>query len=162
MIIVIGVHPKGTSEEEIRRGIADTKMTYSTIVADSEAEHPLGYPVSMYPYCIKIDDNGNVVKHGSLNDVLSPTPQTAPKEELAAGPNVFGKVVVTKAESGLLQLSLGTEDGIESQQLLDVLRDGKRIAQVRIVLTRGNQSIGLAEPTADAAKMQEGDAVQAR
>ncbi len=160
--IVIGVHPKGTSEEEIRRSIVDSKMTYSTIVADSEAEHPLGYPVSMYPYCIKIDENGNVVKHGSLNDVLSPTPQTAPKEELAAGPNVIGKVVVTKAESGLLQLSLGTKDGIEPQQLVHVLRDGKRIAQVRVVLTRENQSVGLIEPREDVQKIQKGDAVQAR
>lgn len=160
--IVIGVHPKGTSEEEIRRGIVDSKMTYSTIVADSEAEHPLGYPVSMYPYCIKIDESGNVVKHGSLNDVLSPTPQTAPKEELAAGPNVFGKIVVTKAESGLLQLSLGTKDGIEPQQLVDVLREGKRIAQVRVVLNRENQSVGLIEPKEDVQKIQKGDAVQAR
>lgn len=75
---------------------------------------------------------------------------------------MFGKVVVTKAESGLLQLSLGTKDGIEPRQLLDVLRDGKRIAQVRVVLTRENQSVGLVEPREDVQKVQKGDAVQVR
>lgn len=160
--IVIGVHPKGTSQEEILKVIGDTKMTYPTIVADSEAEHPLGYPVSMYPYCIKIDENGNVVKHGSLNDVLSSTPPTTPKEDLAAGPIVFGKVVFTKAKSGLLQLSLGTKDGIEPQQLVDVLRDGKRIAQVRVILTRANQSVGIVEPREDFQKIEKGDEIYAR
>jgi beta-lactamase regulating signal transducer with metallopeptidase domain/thiol-disulfide isomerase/thioredoxin len=160
--IVIGVHPKGTSEEEILKAIGDTKMTYPTIMADSEEEHPLGYPVSMYPYCIRIDENGNVAKHGSLNDVLSLTTPTALKEDLPTGPIVFGKVLATKAQGGLLQFSLGDKDGIEPQQLVDVLRDGKRIAQVRVILTRENQSVGIVEPSEDFQKIEKGDEINGR
>ena len=88
--IVIGVHPSGTPEDEIRKSIADEKMTYQTIISETNSRNPLGYPVSMYPYCIKVDEKGNVVKHGMLRDVLGAAPPKSTSNKVVADPMVAG------------------------------------------------------------------------
>ena len=50
----------------------------------------------------------------------------------------------------------------ESSQATELVELGSRIAQVRIVLTRENQTVGLVEPREDVQKVQKGDAVQVR
>lgn len=67
---VIGVHPSGTSLEEVAKAVEDEEMKYPTVVAGENSDGILGYPVKMFPYCIEVDEKGKVVKHGSLREIL--------------------------------------------------------------------------------------------
>lgn len=156
--IVIGVHPSGTPEDEIRQSMRDAKMTYPTIMATSD--NPLGYRVSMFPYCVKVDAHGNVIAHGFLDDVLGTTPPISTNKVFAGDSNTLGRVIATKPESRLIHFSLGTKDGIEPQQMLDIIRDGKRISQIRVVLIKENQSVGLASKNEEFSTILVNDTVQ--
>ena len=79
-----------------------------------------------YPYNVKVDDKGNVVKQGFLHDVADSIPQLA-VEKVASKPSIRGIVWSTRPEDGLVALSVGTADGIKQQQTVDIVRDGKRI-----------------------------------
>ena len=67
---VVGVHPSGSSVDEVRKTVEAEPMKYPTVVAQEGSDGILGYPVKMFPYCIEVDEKGKVVKHGSLRDVL--------------------------------------------------------------------------------------------
>lgn len=107
--IVIGIHPSGTDMDEIRKTATDVKMTYPTVVAPPGAKDIFGYPVKLFPYCIEVDEDGNVAKHGSLHEVLGvESPVVAAAK---APPKVSGVVVGTQPEKGFVAVSLGEGDG---------------------------------------------------
>ncbi|MDB5385521.1 MAG: hypothetical protein JWM11_1167, partial [Planctomycetaceae bacterium] len=62
--IVIGVHPGDTAIEQVRQAVKDSKMAYPTVVAPSGSNDVLGYPAKMFPYCVEVDEQGNIAKHG--------------------------------------------------------------------------------------------------
>jgi beta-lactamase regulating signal transducer with metallopeptidase domain/thiol-disulfide isomerase/thioredoxin len=158
--IVIGVHPSGTPEDTIRKCIADEKISYPTILSDTGIENPIGYPVSMYPYCIKVDEQGNVVKHGLLQDVLGISAPKQKSKTAMADLEVSGITKAIHAKDALVLFSMGEKHGIESQQKLDVLRDGKRIGQLRVVLVKADQSVGKVDRKEETEQIQVGDKVQ--
>ncbi len=158
--IVIGVHPSGTPDDEIRKSMADAKMTYPTIVAGGDKNSPLGYPTQMFPYCVQVDAHGKIAKHGFLHDVLGTPSPALLEKDVSTKSNVVGQVVAMKLEDGLFQLSLGTKDGIEPPQMLDVVRDGKRIGQLRVVLAKEHQCVGKSDRKEEVDGIKVGDRVQ--
>jgi thiol-disulfide isomerase/thioredoxin len=72
---VLGMHPPGTSSDEILKVTRDQKLGYPTLLAGPEGNHVNrvtigGYPAGLFPYCIVVDAQGRVAAHGSLADVL--------------------------------------------------------------------------------------------
>jgi thiol-disulfide isomerase/thioredoxin len=70
--IVIGMHPGGTTTEEVTATIKAGELSYPTYVSPetTSADNPTiaGYPATMYPYCVLVNGKGMVVAHGSLRD----------------------------------------------------------------------------------------------
>ena len=64
-----------------------------------------------------------------------------------------------KPEDGLFQLSLGTDDGVERQQMLDIIRAGEWIGKLRVVLALKNQSVGKMDRKEEAKRIKIGDAI---
>lgn len=63
---VIGIHPPGTPAEKVEKFVAEEKFGYPTLLVSQKGDDLAGYPVKMYPYCILVDGQGQVVAHGSL------------------------------------------------------------------------------------------------
>jgi|GEM_PF-6246469 len=155
--IVIGVHPGDTSIEKIGQARDDAKMTYPTVVVPPDAKDLLGYPAKMFPYCVEVDEQGRVAKHGFLHDVLeinardlAPAEPTSKKE---------GSILAI-GDDGLAVISLGETDGLEAKQLLDVIKDGKRVTQLRLVTLSKNRGVGKIANLKDQALLKVGDKVQ--
>lgn len=140
--IVIGVHPSGTDVDEIKQSMAESGMKYPTVVAVPKSKEPAGYPVTMYPYCVKVDEKGNVVKHGSVDDVLATTHEVVPDAVVNDQPKISGIVQSIKPDTGLVQVTVGTEDGIELNQMMNVYRNGEFVGRMRVVLAKDNMSVG--------------------
>ena len=71
---VIGMHPAGTSAEEVGKVISDQELGYPTFLASAklrDGDRKIGgYPAGMFPYCILVDGEGRVAGHGSLGPEL--------------------------------------------------------------------------------------------
>ena len=78
----------------------------------------------------------------------------------AINPKVTGVTKALDAKEGLVLFSLGKTDGIELQQTLDVVRDGKRISQLRVVLVKENQSVGKIGSSEEVDQINLGDTVR--
>lgn len=138
--IVIGVHPGDTAIEKVSQSMKDSKMAYPTVVAPRGPEDVLGYPAKMFPYCVEVDEQGNVAKHGFLNEVLGVKLHS--NEVSNQAPTASGSVLATDARNGLAVISLGEADGIQSNQLLDVMLEGKGITQLRVITLQKNRCVG--------------------
>jgi thiol-disulfide isomerase/thioredoxin len=74
-VMVVGMHPSGTSAQEVEKVIRDQKLGYPTFLAsgkNQDTKDPIiaGYPARVFPYCIVVDAQGQVAGHGLLSDVL--------------------------------------------------------------------------------------------
>jgi thiol-disulfide isomerase/thioredoxin len=72
---VLGMHPSGTSPEEVENFIRDQQLNYPTFLAPTnigETSHKKigNYPAGVFPYGILVDAQGRVVGHGSLSRLL--------------------------------------------------------------------------------------------
>lgn len=68
---VIGVHPGGTVEDQIRKRVETEAMAYPSVIGEPDTQGILGYPVKVFPYYILVGKNGNVAAHNfSLKEVL--------------------------------------------------------------------------------------------
>jgi beta-lactamase regulating signal transducer with metallopeptidase domain/thiol-disulfide isomerase/thioredoxin len=128
--IIIGFHPADTPLEQVEQAMSDSKMQYPTAVAPRGAKDVLGYPAKMFPYYVEVDEQGNIAKHGFLEDVLT-VPLRGPAGAKRP-PQVTGKVLQTDDKTGLLVLSVGEADGIEANEIFDVVRNEQSISQVRV------------------------------
>lgn len=67
---IVGMHPAGTSSEDVRNVIDVGKLGYPTYLAptrtDGDDRMIGGYPVGLFPYCVLVDSTGKVAGHGSL------------------------------------------------------------------------------------------------
>jgi thiol-disulfide isomerase/thioredoxin len=74
--LIIGMHPAGTSAEDVRKVLEEWNPGYPTFL-DVENESRVsdgkvaGYPVGIFPYYILVDPQGNVADHGSLHERLA-------------------------------------------------------------------------------------------
>lgn len=102
--------------------------------------------------------NGNVAKHGSLHDVLGSASEAVSTDTVR--PNAVGVVLGTQPENGLVAISLGEADGVQKGQLFDAIRDDRRVAQLRIVFVRKNNSVGKIMDESNTAEIQKGEAAQ--
>jgi thiol-disulfide isomerase/thioredoxin len=93
-VIVLGMHPPGTSREEVERVIHDHQLGYPTFLAETKndaapAEKIGGYPAGIFPYCILVDAEGRVASHGSLSELLKrfgiDAPRGKPKGTVPGG-----------------------------------------------------------------------------
>ena len=139
--LVVGVHPNGTTEDEIRQSISNEEMMYPTVVSGDGTKDPLGYPVTIYPYCIRVDEKGNVVKHGMLSEVLGRRPKNQPVVT-ASDAVLSGVIQAIKSADSLVQVSIGASDGLRNNQVLNVFRGEELIGTVRIVLVTKDKSVG--------------------
>jgi thiol-disulfide isomerase/thioredoxin len=153
--IVLGMHPSGTDMDQIRKTAKDTKMTYPTVVAPPGSKDICGFPVKLFPYCIEVDANGNVAKHGSLHEVLGVDSEVVSTAKVP--PNVSGVVLGIQSDEGLVAISLGEADGVLKGQVFHVMRDDRRVAQMRIVFVRKNRSVGKIMDENDQANVSKGD-----
>lgn len=156
--IVIGIHPSGTEMEQIQKTAADEKMAYPTVVAPPGAKDIVGYPATIFPYCIEIDENGNVARHGSLREVLGVGGESAPSMKPLQ--NASGEVLQTEPDSHLAAISLGEADGVQKGQIFHVVRDDRRVAQMRIVFVLKNRSVGKIVDEKKKAQVNKGDVVR--
>jgi len=72
---ILGMHPSGTSREEVEKFIRDQQLGYPTFLAtdkNSDASNPkiAGYSAGVFPHCILVDAQGRVAGHGSLSELL--------------------------------------------------------------------------------------------
>lgn len=71
---IVGMHPAGTSAEDVGKVIEEQQLGYPTYLAsattDADARNIAGYPVAMFPYCILLDRKGRVAAHGALKPEL--------------------------------------------------------------------------------------------
>ena len=67
---VVGVHPSGTSVDEVNAAIKSAELPYPSCISpvdqSSDATRLAGYPGSMFPYCVLVDGKGRVAAHGGL------------------------------------------------------------------------------------------------
>ena len=74
---IIGVHAPGTKAEEITSAVNDYEIKYSVLIGSdtkgvgSAPDLITGYPVPFLPYCVFINQNGNVEKVGTLKEILA-------------------------------------------------------------------------------------------
>jgi RNA polymerase sigma factor (sigma-70 family) len=73
--IVIGMHPAGTPAAQVEQVIRDRQLGYPTFLAagqGGDGKVPLigGYPAGVFPYCVLVDAQGRVVRHGLLWDII--------------------------------------------------------------------------------------------
>ena len=155
--VVIGVHPGDTAIAQVSQSVKDSKMAYPTIVAPRGSQDMMGYPAKMFPYCVEVDEQGNVAKHGFLNEVLGVKLRN--NEISNQSPKASGTVVATDAKNELAVITLGDADGIQSNQLLDVTREGKSIAQLRVIKLQKNRCVGKTADQNEQATMAIGDKV---
>ncbi|QDT92191.1 M56 family metallopeptidase [Gimesia algae] len=153
---VIGLHPSGTEMEQIRKTIKDTKMSYSTVVAPPGSKDIFGYPVKLFPYCVEVDEEGNVARHGTLHEIFGADTEVVSKVQLPT--NTRGVVLGTQSKQGLVAVSLGEADGVQKGQLFNAIRDERRV-QFRIVFVQKNHSVGQIMDENDKAKIKQGDEV---
>ena len=74
-LIVVGMHPAGTSAEEVEKVIHERKLGYPTFLDSKkagDAKSPMiaDYPVVVFPYYILVDAQGKVTAHGFLSEIL--------------------------------------------------------------------------------------------
>ncbi|HVX63898.1 MAG TPA: TlpA disulfide reductase family protein [Pirellulales bacterium] len=71
---VVGMHPAGTSAEELGKMLDDWQAGYPTYLSsakmDGDVRKIAGYPVAVIPYCLLVDRKGRVAAHGSLKPEL--------------------------------------------------------------------------------------------
>ena len=156
--IVVGIHPSGTDMNQIRKAATQTKMAYPTAVAPPGSKDIFGYPVAVFPYCIEVDEHGNVAKHGSLHEVLGLQSEAVSTANLR--PRATGAVLATEPGHGLVAVSLGEADGVRKGQVFDALREGRRVAQLHIVLASKNRCVGKVVDEEAKASVNKGDVVQ--
>ena len=156
--IVIGIHPSGTEMDQIRKTAADEKMAYPTVVAPPGVKDMLGYPVTMFPFCIEVDEDGNVAKHGSLREVLGVGGESA--SSMKSLQKVSGGVLGTERDSRLVAISLGEADGVQKGQVLNAMRDDRAVAQLRIVFVLKNSSVGKIVDEEEKTQVNKGDIVR--
>jgi thiol-disulfide isomerase/thioredoxin len=156
--IVIGVHPSGTEMDEIRKAVTDEKMAYPTVVAAPRSKDLFGYPVTVFPYCIEVDEEGNVAGYGLLVDVLGLGREGASTAKVS--PDARGEVLGTDSDGGLAAISLGEADGVRKGQLFHAMRDGLQVAHLRIVFVSKNCSVGKVVDDKAKASVNKGDGVQ--
>ncbi|WP_164103401.1 TlpA family protein disulfide reductase [Candidatus Laterigemmans baculatus] len=70
---IVGVHPDGTSPEEVEQVLGEAKLGYPTVVtplnaAKSKEAAIVGYPRNVVPYYVLVDADGQVTAHGFLSD----------------------------------------------------------------------------------------------
>lgn len=160
--IVIGVHPADTPVDQVGESVKNSKMAYPTVVAPHGSKDVLGYPVKMFPYCVEVDEQGNVAKHGFLSEVLGVRPrnhETANQPPANQSIKASGTVLAIDGKDGLSVISAGEVDGIQSNQILDVTREGKSVAQIRVVLVRKNRCVGKTIDQSEQATITIGDNV---
>ena len=155
--IVIGVHPGDTTIEQVTQVAKESKMVYPTVVAPRDAQDVLGYPAKMFPYCVEVDEQGHVAKHGSLQEVLGANVRN--NVVTNQSPKASGSILAIDAENGLAVISLGESEGIQTKQLLDVVREGKSIAQLRVITVHKNRCVGKATDKVEQTTMKTGDKV---
>ena len=74
-VVIVGMHPPGTSTEEINKILRDQKLGYPTLVAPDKGGTATntkiaGYPAGVFPYYVLVDAQGRVAGHGVLRDLL--------------------------------------------------------------------------------------------
>jgi hypothetical protein len=138
--IVIGVHPGDSTIEKVRQAVKDSQMAYPTVVSPREAKDVMGYPAKMFPYCVEVDEQGNVAKHGFLLELLGVKART--NEVGNPSPKASGTVLANDTKNGLAVVSLGEADGLQKKQLLDVMREGKNVTQLRVITIEKNRCVG--------------------
>jgi RNA polymerase sigma factor (sigma-70 family) len=74
-IHILGMHPSGTSREEVENFLRDQQLNYPTFLAPANMGEPghtkIGdYPAGVFPYGILVDAQGRVAGHGSLSKLL--------------------------------------------------------------------------------------------
>ena len=109
-------------------------MNYSTVVAPPSDQNVLGYPAKMFPYYVEIDEEGNVSKHGFLEEVLG----TSIRSTFGSNesPQATGSVLAIDEEHGFAVISLGEQDGARGEPNCSCdAATAKRFAQLRL-LTR--------------------------
>ena len=147
---VVGIHKPQARIEDVKNAVDDWNIDFPVVLAVETGNvmnrGVSGYPIYLTPYCVVIDANGIVKVRGTLDEVTASdhAKVESVQDKREAAPSVAGKVVAARPEDGLFELSLGTKDGIETQQMLSVLRNGNQIGQLRVVLAKGNHSVGKA------------------
>ena len=155
--IVIGVHPGDTTIEQVTKVVKDYKMVYPTVVAPRDAQDVMGYPAKMFPYCVEVDEQGHVAKHGFLQEVLGVNVRN--DVMTTHSPKTSGSILAIDAMNGLAVISLGESDGIQAKQLLDVVREGKSIAQMRVITLHKNRCVGKTTDEIEQPTLKTGDKV---
>lgn len=155
--IVIGVHPGDTKLDQVAQAVKDAKMTYPTVVAAPDAKDLLGYPNKMFPYCVEVDEEGRVAKHGFLEEVLEVKVQDSATTNQPA--KASGTILAIDVKESLAVISLGEADGIQDKQLLSVMQDGKSIAQLRVIVLYKNRCVAKATDQAEQSPMKINDKV---
>ena len=155
--LVIGVHPGDTSIEQVTKVVKDSKMVYPTVVAPRDAQDVMGYPAKMFPYCVEVDEQGHVAKHGFLQEVLGVNVRN--DVMTTHSPKTSGSILAIDAMNGLAVISLGESDGIQAKQLLDVVREGKSIAQMRVITLHKNRCVGKTIDEIEQPTLKTGDKV---
>ena len=155
--IVIGVHPGDTKIEQVTQVVKDSKMVYPTVVAPGDAQDLMGYPAKMFPYCVEVDEQGHVAKHGFLQEVLGVNARN--DVMTTQSPKASGSILAIDATNGLAVISLGESEGVQAKQLLDVVRDGKSIAQLRVITLHKNRCVGKTTDEIEQPTLKTGDKV---
>ena len=75
-VIIVGLHPSGTSAEEVEAFIRNEKVGDPTFLSSEEntvvSSQKIGdYPAGVYPYYIVVNAQGQVAGHGSLSEILN-------------------------------------------------------------------------------------------
>ena len=156
---VVGLHPSGTEIDKIRKSATESEMQYPTIVAPPGAKDIFGYPVTMYPYVIEIDENGKIARHGSLHDVLTAVAKPANATEVR--PQVNGKVSFVNEKKGLAEVSVGTDDSVTIGDIFKVTRKEEAIGELEIIKLEQDQSLSKILPkNGKAPKILAGDQIE--
>ena len=74
-------------------------------------------------------------------------------------PKASGSILAIDAMNGLAVISLGESDSIQAKQLLDVVRDGKSIAQLRVITLHKNRCVGKTIDEIEQPTLKTGDKV---
>lgn len=140
------------------RAVQERRAAAQLSCKEHGSKDMFGYPVAVFPYCIEVDEQGNVAKHGSLREVLRLDSEVVSTADLR--PNVSGAVLGTEPDGGLVAVSLGEADGVRKGQFFDAMRDSRRIAQLRIVFVSKNRCVGKIVDEKVKASVNKGDVVR--
>jgi len=96
-----------------------------------------------------------LAKYRAAMTILGKTPS----QIIAGIPPVDGIVTAVRAKANLVEISLGSDDGLKKKHTLDVFRNNKYLGKVQILRTAADKSVARILKSSVRGKIQKGDRV---